>query len=505
MWSLAWWPHALSHGLNPLITHAVWAPNGYNLTWATTIPGPSLAVSPITIAAGPIAAYNVLALLAAPLAAWTTFLLCRHVTRTFWPSVLAGYVFGFSSYQLGHLRGQVNLVLVFLVPLLVLLVLRRLEGVITQRRFVVLLVALLLAQLSISTEILATVTVFGVAALLLGGIFGTADIRARLLGLARPMLTGYAITAAIVSPFLYFMVWGPGITKRFNTIGSGADLLNFAVPTDVTRLGGTSFQAVTDRFTGPLAGHGAYLGLPLLVILVHFVARNRRSLVGKILASMLVLTGVASLGPSLKVGGHQVMPLPWRAMGPVPLVNKALPGRFTMYVFLISALVVAVWLTEAARRGRWRWRWMLAGLAVVSLLPAAPAFWKTTPRQPAFFATGEYTRYLPPHANILVLSPGAPGEPMLWQAQARMGFAMASGYLGAIPEGLGDPRLAKDLYHGRLPESADAELRSFLENQHVQALVVERGLRNLELGIVPEQVGGVRLYLLPNAKGSPAS
>ena len=28
IWSFAWWPHALLHGQNPFVTHALWAPAG---------------------------------------------------------------------------------------------------------------------------------------------------------------------------------------------------------------------------------------------------------------------------------------------------------------------------------------------------------------------------------------------------------------------------------------------------------------------------------------------
>jgi len=35
MWFLAWWPHALLHGLNPFVTHAMFVPNGFNLTWGS--------------------------------------------------------------------------------------------------------------------------------------------------------------------------------------------------------------------------------------------------------------------------------------------------------------------------------------------------------------------------------------------------------------------------------------------------------------------------------------
>src|ERR1022692_2431372 len=38
IWFLAWWPHALLHGSNPFVTHAMFYPEGYNLTWATSMP-----------------------------------------------------------------------------------------------------------------------------------------------------------------------------------------------------------------------------------------------------------------------------------------------------------------------------------------------------------------------------------------------------------------------------------------------------------------------------------
>src|ERR1700690_3816327 len=46
MWLVAWWPHALSHGLNPLYPRAVWAPDGVNLAWSTCMPLVSLPAVP---------------------------------------------------------------------------------------------------------------------------------------------------------------------------------------------------------------------------------------------------------------------------------------------------------------------------------------------------------------------------------------------------------------------------------------------------------------------------
>ena len=125
MWFFAWWPHALLHGLNPFVTHLMFVPEGFNLQWTTSMPGPSLLLSPITLLFSPVVTWNVIQLLAPALSAWTAFLLCRYITGKTWPSFVGGYLFGFSPYMLAHVTGSPFLSLVPLLPVFVLLVLRR--------------------------------------------------------------------------------------------------------------------------------------------------------------------------------------------------------------------------------------------------------------------------------------------------------------------------------------------------------------------------------------------
>src|ERR1700730_9484649 len=113
IWSFAWWPHAIAHGLNPFVTHAVWAPHGVNLAWVNTVPPLALLFAPLTWAFGPVNSYNIAVVLLPAVAAWTAFLLCRHLTGRLWPSIVGGYLFGFSSYMLGHVSGQPQLTGVF--------------------------------------------------------------------------------------------------------------------------------------------------------------------------------------------------------------------------------------------------------------------------------------------------------------------------------------------------------------------------------------------------------
>ncbi|MBD0317470.1 MAG: hypothetical protein ICV71_03030, partial [Thermoleophilia bacterium] len=58
MWSLVWWPHALATGTNPLFTDAVWAPDGSDLSWVTTVPSAALLGYPLLRVGGPVVAYN---------------------------------------------------------------------------------------------------------------------------------------------------------------------------------------------------------------------------------------------------------------------------------------------------------------------------------------------------------------------------------------------------------------------------------------------------------------
>lgn len=51
VWAWGWWPYALTHGLNPLYSHLIGAPGGYNLAWATTSPAVAVLMWPVVAAA----------------------------------------------------------------------------------------------------------------------------------------------------------------------------------------------------------------------------------------------------------------------------------------------------------------------------------------------------------------------------------------------------------------------------------------------------------------------
>lgn len=173
MWSLVWWPHAIAHGLNPLLTKAIWAPSGYNLAWSTSITLASLLASPFTLTFGPIATYNVLCLISLPIDAFCVFLLCRYIAGDYSAALLGGYIFGFSPFMLGQLTsGHLHMLAAFPVPLCIFLILLRVDAGINQRNFIFLLASILVAQFLLSLEVFATMTLFGAFGLFLRLVIG---------------------------------------------------------------------------------------------------------------------------------------------------------------------------------------------------------------------------------------------------------------------------------------------------------------------------------------------
>jgi len=467
IWMLAWWPHALTHGLNPLLTHAIFYPDGYNLTWATSMPLPAVLLSPLTLTGGPVLSYNVLSLLCPALSAWTAYMLARELTGRTLPSLVAGYLFGFSPYVIGHLETSPNLAMVALVPVAVLLCVRRLRGELTERRFLAALTATLVAQFLISTEVLLTGALFGLTALALAALLGVGSRRElwRLLGTC--LLTGLA-AAVLVSPYLYVFLTGPHYPPT--ATGFSSDLLSFVLPRGVVALGTTAGPML------PHAGFEGYLGLPLIAIVLVATFAGRRDRSTRLLAAAFAAAVIASLGSPLWIAGHRTgIALPWAVVSELPALRYALPARLIVFAVLPAALMAARLLAGldrppaitrrgADRRGVRVAVVTLAVLAVMAIVPAIGTRSFDTPiADPPFFARGLYARVL--HRGDHLLTIPALGAGQRWLADAGFPVDLSTGSAGqALPPSftryaVWDAMIA---FPYRLPADYPAGLRRFL-------------------------------------------
>jgi hypothetical protein len=481
-WGLAWWPHALVHGLNPFFTRLIYAPQGINLAHGTLMPGLALLLAPVTALTSPLFSFNLAATLAPALAAFTTFLLCRRIAGSFLPSLVGGWLFGFSTYMLGQETGHLDLTLVFLVPAIVHLTLNAAAGTVSRRRSIVPLALALVGQISLSLEIFATLTVLGVIALGVAWVLGGDAIQASLRRAIAILAIAYAVALLITSPYLYYALQpGSEPVLLWRSTEFSNDLLSFIVPSRLVKAGGIHFLSTTERFTAGYVEGAAYLGVPLLLISLLALWRGRRQFEIRLLGVMLAVALLCSLGPYLHVDGHRLLPLPWDLAARLPLLGVALPSRLIMYATLIVAVLAAVWLagTPGPRAGGWlrsqAWRLALAAISVASLWPDTRyPFWHSQPQLPALFQSSAYRRVLRPRDTVLALPVGIEGNSMLWQAQTHLSFTMASGYV-VSPEAANpyssapiDPTL---LYDATVPDEERAAAQ-FIAAHHVTVAVM---------------------------------
>jgi hypothetical protein len=515
IWAFAWWPHAILHGENPFVTHAIWAPTGVSLAWPTMAPGLVLAFAPLTLLLGAVASFDVASVLMPALAAWTAFLLCRHLTRSFWPALAGGYLFGFSAYVLGQLQGHIQLSAVFLIPLAALVVIRFVEGELSGRGLAWRLGLLLGLELTLSTEIAFTLTL-GLALSLVLAFLLVPAARARLRSILLPVVAAFAIGALVASPLLYFMLtnfhkdpFNPQSPTQYS-----ADLLNAVVPSNLEAVGWRWAHGIASHFTAFETEQGAYYGLPALAIVVWFAWRRRRDPVARFLVVAVAVGIFLSLGSWLHVRGRQVVTLPWEHLSPLPLFSNVLTVRFSMYVSLGIAVIVALWAASSTAP-----RWARIALPVLAIVAIAPhlqrSSWATTTRVPAFIDSAIYKRCLRRGDRVLVFPAIFHGNSMLWQAEAGFRFRMANGYVAAIPPRafLSPPGVGHLAEYGELPGTSVAPLREYVKRKGVTAILVEKGpeigftqghwvwLPNRWPGIVgqlakPQDVGGLLLYRL---------
>jgi hypothetical protein len=501
MWNQAWWPHALLQGQNPFFTNALFAPDGLILGGqAAMSPLAAIAETPITLLFGTVVSYNVWMLASPLLAAFFAFLLCRYVSGSFAAGLFGGYVFGFSAYMLAQMRGHPNLVFIFMIPAMIHLVLRLIDGRIRERQFIILMALALAALGYTSTEPALTFVVLGCVTLAVAFILLPAS-RPRLTAAARPLLASGALAALLASPALYYALKGnAAVPTQGNGDLYGGDLLGFLVPTSLVRLGRHYFAALSASFTiGNVGESGIYLGLPLALIVATYAITRWRLAATRFLSAMLAIVMVMILGSHLHIAGYSTIPLPWKVIG-VSLLGEAVPVRLGLYMFLIVAVMAALWLGQPSTATRAAGKWAVAAVSIAFILPnLSTNYWHGSVDDPSFFATHQYRAALTRDENVLVLPYGSLGSSMLWQAETGMWFRMPEGYLGRkYPDDFVTDPLWRALT-GEAQPTAEG-LRSFLVRRRVRAVIVGVGtpvgwLNALSaIGLKPRFLGGILLY-----------
>jgi hypothetical protein len=461
MWFLSWVPFAVTHGQNPLVSDYVDYPAGVNLMWNTALPLMGIILSPITRVFGPVLAYNVEETLGLALSAWCAYLAIHRYVGSPIAAAIGGLLYGFSPFMVAHSLGHPHVTVAFIPPLMLL----ALDEILIRQRRPALSMGLLLGllaavQLLLGEELLAIAALTGLLGLLLLIALNRNVVLAHARYAARAFAIAIGLCAGLTAFPLAVQFFGPqrvqGILQEQNLFVS--DLLGFVVPTQLQALAPSWAVRTSQQFAGDLAEWTAYLGIPLILLLGYAVIRFWSDKVVRFAALLAALLALLSLGGTLHVGGRvthipvaivafafplfqRALPVrvmlyaflaAWLALVRLPVLGNLLPGRLTIFVYLLAGILLARFV-DSVLRSKSRSHRILGSLAtVVALLPLVPRlpYPATAIPAPAFFATTARSQI--PEGSVSLVAPysrGNEGTAMLWQAMSGLRYRMPEGYV----------------------------------------------------------------------------
>jgi hypothetical protein len=350
-------------------------------------------------------AYNVMVVFGFAIGGWTAFLLCRELTGYYWPSLVGGAVFTFSSYHFAHAQGHMQLVSLEWIPLFVLLWRRfvrsndRWTGVKTGLASALVLFLVLLCDFY-----------YFFYCVVAGALFylWVARERRDLFYLLRK--ENLQATAAFVLPTLFTsgVLSGALIlqNRKDPFLGShesrqyAMDVLAPFVPGGHWLFGHWT-HVIWGAWPGNLNENSVYLGLGV-VFLFSYVWKHRSVVRVEDLRFWYLLAavfGIMSLGPTLFVAGREVrlgpvfhimgkevsLPLLPYAFAWVlfpPLRLSGVPVRMMVMVQLVAAIVTAGGIQLIIERSAYRGRYWVTALLALILFEYLPAPIPATPLAP---------------------------------------------------------------------------------------------------------------------------
>ncbi|MEW2374821.1 hypothetical protein AB0883_01775 [Micromonospora sp. NPDC047812] len=457
----SWFEWLFSHGAysvrhleNPLFTERQNAPDGVNMMANTSLLGVTLPLAPLTMLLGPQVMYALYLGGALAATAGTSYwVLSRHLVRSRAAAFVGGAFLGFAPGIVHHANGQPNFVSNFLLPLIVVRVLRLGEPGRWRRNGVVL--GLLVAyQIFINEEMLLLTALACLVVVLAYAIMRPARTRAVAGTFAAALGVGGALALLLTAYPIWFQFNGPQSYRGLQGgvfHSWGEDLAAFVTFARDTVAGDEAVEK-----TIGLTEQNTWFGWPLVLLsVVALVLLVRRSFAARILAVLVVVFTVASIGPKVRINGVETeTDGPWAYVSDdLPLVEMMMPTRLALVVAAALGVLLALAWDTVAGYGRPpvpapragddavdaagpRRRWLRpVGYAAVALA-VLPLFPRPLPAQPVdppphFITAGGWRPYVP-EGRTLVPVPipsNVHGLPTLrWSALTQHAFPVPGGY-----------------------------------------------------------------------------
>ncbi|MFC5923148.1 hypothetical protein [Micromonospora vulcania] len=437
-WLFAHGAYSVRHLENPLFTAQQNAPLGVNMMANTSLLGVTLPLAPLTMLLGPQVMYALYLGLALAATAGTGYwMLSRHLVRSRAAAFVGGAFLGFAPGIIHHANGQPNFVSNFLLPLIVVRVLRLGEPGRWRRNGLV-LGALVTYQIFINEEMLLLTALACLVVVLAYAVQRPAATRAA----AGPFVAGLGVAGGLALVLAAYPIWfqfnGPqsyrglqgGVFHNW-----GEDLAAFVTFARDTWAGDPAVEK-----TIGMTEQNTWFGWPLVLLsVVALVLLVRRSLAARIVAVLIVVFTVAAIGPRVRFNGVETgVDGPWSYVpDDLPLVEMMMPTRLTLVVAAaVGVLLALAWDAASRAQKAPRRRWLRpVGYAAITLA-VLPLFPRPLPAQqidppPHFITAGGWRSYVPAGRTLVPvpIPSNVHGLPTLrWSALTGQEFRIPGGY-----------------------------------------------------------------------------
>jgi hypothetical protein len=423
-------------------------PHGVNLMWNTSFLLPGVLLTPVTLLAGPQVSLTLALTAGFAGSAASLFLVLRRWGVSTGAAALGGVVYGFSPALVNSGIGHYHMQFAVLPPLIISALLRLLTGRGRPVRTGVWLGLLVTAQLFCGEELLIDTVV---AAIVLVVVLAISRPRA-VLSQARSGLAGLGTAAAVALVLSARALW---VQFHGNSLrGSGASTYimfdgritfirslptAFITPSRSVLLHTSASAATAARYPQPDTEYLAYLGWPLIIVLIAVTILYWRHLAVRVTAVTVIVLELCSFGAQTLVFRGVHYPgylLPWHWLKDLPALSGALPDRLSIMADGALGAALALAVDQARKLLKRRVSWPQAGsaafaVAILAIAPIIPAPYRGTPVSPvpAGYRAAFTQLRLGPDARVLVV-PVAWGlltEPMRWQAVTGEPASMVGG------------------------------------------------------------------------------
>jgi hypothetical protein len=391
--------------------------------------------------------YNLVVIFSFVVGGLTAFLLAHHITDSYWGSIIAGYLFTFSSFHFAHLEGHLQMVSLEWIPLFILL----------WYKFIL--------QPSIARSVGAALVLFLVILCdfyfffycVLAGLIIFCWRLSRKEGVRFFQEKGNVIATGL---FVLISVATSGMLAASFLLANSRDEFLGAHPESEFSMdllapfiygGHWRFASLTKPYWSQLPGSihesSVHLGLAVVILLVYVWRKRKHAPMPGIglWYCLLFFFALMALGPTLQVWGERTewmtLPYTWlQALFP-PLRASGVPVRMIVIAVLAAAVISAEGF-KLLFRGSLRNRVFasaLLGLAVLDLLPGPVT--TSAPTVPAYVSV---LKELPGAGGVLD-TVSSPTLALYYQTIHQK--PLAFGYVSRVPRSVyeKDRELAKAL------------------------------------------------------------